>query len=403
MAGGQEKSLDAHVPIVFETGTDEAFFDALRGPWEQLDARCGKPSLFMSWQWQRLWWAHYGAGRRLHLLVARDDERLLGVMPMYLERGRLGRFPVRRLRSLGSGGDTAPDDLDPLLHPEFEEYVAQGFARRILKDRSEWDETSCTDLDPAKPFTRAFAEATRATPRVLLRGSKRHIVRGDLPTQWDDYLTRLGPHRRKGLRRKLRRFEAEPGASVTWHRGAAQVDAAFDRLVRLHHLRWQGRAESHAFASSAYLGFHRQLMHWLDETGALRLLELRARGQVFAMRYGYRWRDTFYDLQGGFDPAFADLSPGELGLSLAIEQAIREGCSAFDMLRGDYEHKRGLFKEQRSAVDLHVYRGPLMLGFVLGRDLVVEARRGLKALVERARRLTGGGRQAWAENSGFRV
>lgn len=381
MPAQHDQSPGSKVPISFEIGTDEACFDSLRDSWECLEQACGSRSLFMSWHWQRLWWEHYGAARHLRLFIARHESgQLLGILPMYLEPGRLGPFPIRRLRNVGSGGDTAPDDLDPLLHPQFADVVARGFARQILDARAQWDEAVCSDLDPDAPFSRAFAEAAGTTRAVLLRCASRSIVCADLPNRWDDYLEQLGAHRRKGLRRKLRKFESEDGSAVVWHRGAAQVDEAFDRLAGLHRLRWQARSSSHAFASETYLSFHRRLMHWLDEQGALRLLELRARGQGFAMRYGYRWRDTFYDLQTGFDPSFADLSPGELGLALAVEHAIGEGCTRFDLLRGDYEHKRGLFKQERRSEDLHAYHGLRTICLVRARSVAARGRRHLAAL-----------------------
>ena len=346
-------------PLVVEIGTDDACFDALRESWRELEQACASRSLFMSWQWQRLWWTHYGAGRQLRILIARDGQRLVGVLPMYLQTSRFGPLRLRRVRTMGAGGDTAPDDLDPLLHPDCAERVAGEFARVLLAPQAPWHAVSCPDLDPEAPFTRAVLSAAEQARRVFLRRTSRAIVCGPLPAKWDDYVNDLGAHRRKGLRRKLRKFESDGGA-VVWHEGAAEVDAAFDRLARLHQMRWSGRTAEHAFSSDQYLAFHRALMHILDDAGALRLLELRLQGQAIAMRYGYRWGDTFFDLQSGFDPAFADYSPGELCISHCIEHAIGEGCTAFDMLRGDYEHKRAFFKTERTSIELHVYRGMLL-------------------------------------------
>lgn len=343
-------------PLVIEVGTDESFFDALREPWEELDRVCGNRSLFMSWQWQRLWWTHYGAERQLHIFVARDERRLLGVLPMYQETRRSGPVQLSRLRTIGSGGDTAPDDLDPLLYPSHEQQIAAEFARALGQASSPWHIVSCPDLNPEAPFTRALVAVSVAAPRTLLRQSTRAIVCDALPEKWEEYVHDLGAHRRKGLRRKLRKFEAD-GGEVIWHRGAVAVDAGFDNLAALHKMRWSGRASEYAFSSDQYLAFHRALMHRLDELGSLRLMELRMQGRAIAMRYGYRLGETFFDLQSGFDPKFADYSPGELCISYCIEHAIGEGCSRFDMLRGDYEHKRALLKSERTSTDLTLYRG----------------------------------------------
>ena len=342
--------------LIFEVGADLAYFDALRDRWEELERVCGNRSLFMSWQWQRLWWTHYGAGRDLRIFVARDEKRLLGVLPMYQEKRRAGPFKIASLRTMGSGGDTAPDDLDPLLAPSHAERIAAEFARSLTQAQPPWPIVSCPDLAPEGPFARALLAASAAPPRILVRQSERAIVCDALPGDWEAYLHDLGAHRRKGLRRKLRKFEAD-GGEVIWHRGALAVNAGFDNLAMLHRMRWAGRSSEYAFSSDQYLAFHRALMHRLDEAGALRLMELRMQGRAIAMRYGYRLGDTFFDLQSGFDPKFSDYSPGELCISHCIERAIGEGCTHFDMLRGDYEHKRAFLKAERVSIDLTLYRG----------------------------------------------
>ena len=368
--------------LAIEVGTDEAYFDALRSDWENLERACGNRSLFMSWQWQRLWWAHYGAGRQLRLFVARDAQQVVGVLPMYQRTWRWGPLCLYQLRTVGSGGDTAPDDLDPLLHPEHAERVAAEFARRIAQPQLPWHVVSCPDLSPEAPFTRAVLTTPTEASSLLLRQSVRAIVCGSLPQEWERYVHDLGAHRRKGLRRKLRKFEGDCG-EVIWHRGAHAVDAAFDDLAKLHRMRWAGRSAEHAFSSDQYLAFHRALMHRLDDQGALRLLELRLRDRPIAMRYGYRWGDTFFDLQSGFDPEYADYSPGELCISYCIERAIAEGCSGFDMLRGDYEHKRAFFKTQRNSIDLTLYRGLALVAGLRLRSTLADTRRAIFSFASR--------------------
>lgn len=370
------QARDAKPSLAIEVGTDEAYFNAIREEWETLERAIGNPSLFMTWRWQRLWWTHYGVGRQLRIFVARDGQRLLGVLPMYEEMRTSGPFRLCRLRTVGSGGDTAPDDLDALLHPDYAQEIAAEFARRLTLPRTPWNIVSCPDLTPHAPFAMAFLEASRTHSFALLRRSERSIICGPLPDKWDKYLHDLGAHRRKGLRRKFRKFEADGGV-VVWHHGAEAVDAAFDNLARLHRMRWTGRTSEHAFSSEQYLAFHRALMHALDQQGALRLMELRIQGQPIAMRYGYRWGNTFFDLQSGFDPAFYEYSPGELCISFCVERAIGEGCSAFDMLRGDYEHKRAFFKTDRPSVDLTLYRGLVVIAAVHLKGLLSKMRAAL--------------------------
>lgn len=357
--------------MLIEIVSSVELFDALQMPWRELEARCQTSSLFVTWHWQRLWWKHYGQRRSLRILVAREGDRLLGVLPMYLERYYVRRLlPVTKLCLLGSGGDTAPDDLDPLILPDAAENVIQGFVECISRQLDGWSLLHCPDLRSDAPFTRALVSAGLRGKALMRISQPREIIFGTLPESWEAYLSALSAHRRKALRYKRRQFEQQDGAEVVSCDKAEDLDVALHRLAELHHLRWAGRTDKHAFSSTEYMNFHRELMQTLLRVNALRLTELRIQGKTVAMRYGYRMRDTFFDLQSGFDPAFSTLSPGELSVSFAIERAIREGCSVFDMLKGDYGHKRQFFSQSRSTVEVRLIRAMHLIWAYRLRDLL---------------------------------
>jgi CelD/BcsL family acetyltransferase involved in cellulose biosynthesis len=55
--------------------------------------------------------------------------------------------------------------------------------------------------------------------------------------------------------------------------------------------------------------------------------------------YGFCSHRRTYFYLTGFDREFAGTSPGTLVISHAIEQAVREGCTHFDFLRGAEKYK----------------------------------------------------------------
>ena len=279
-----------------EAITTVAQFDALQDHWRELEAACPTTSIFLTWEWQRLWWRHYGQARQLCILAAWDGGKLLGLLPLYIEKRRLrGVLPVRKLRQIGAGGDTAPDDLDPLLHAARMEPVATALADHVIQHLAGWGVLDFNDLQPDAPFTTALIDASRRNAAWLRVGEPSRITYGSLPATWNAFLAGLTSNRREVVRRKRRKFEQLDGARCIscWNEGAP-LDAAFDRLAELHRLRWTGRTDHPSFTTPEYLGFHRELMHALLARGRLRLLELELGGRSVAMLYGYRLGGSFY-------------------------------------------------------------------------------------------------------------
>ncbi|MBP6250841.1 MAG: GNAT family N-acetyltransferase [Leptothrix sp. (in: Bacteria)] len=339
--------------------TTEAL-EALRNDWVALQDRMPGTSVFMTWEWQFIWWKHYGQGQPLRVLVVKDGERVLGILPLYLQRRRVFKFfPVRLLRNVGTGGDTTPDDLDPLIDPDQVEAVAAALVDHLLTQPLGQDLTCLADFQPGSVFARLLHQGSVNRSRSLHEGSSATITYTPLPLSWDAYLESLHRDRRNVIRRFRRKLEATPGARLFTWSDLHSLDEGVDRLIELHHARWTEKGGSHAFRSDAYCGFHREVMRTLFAQGRLRLHGAEVDGHIVALLYCYRFRDRVLYFQGGFDPEVASLRPGLTLMGYAIEQAIAEGAQVFDMLRGEYDFKTQWAKRKRSTAQATVFEGSL--------------------------------------------
>jgi len=340
----------------------DAGFAALAADWEALQADAKLTSIFESFDWQHLWWQSYGRGRALRVLVARDGGVrdggvIVGLLALHIETVPMLRYPVRQLRFVGTGGDTFPDDLGPVLAAGREGETARALADAVMR-LDGWDVLLLTDLNPACPFTAAMEGSARRDGASCLAGTAEKISYADLPATWDAWLQTLSGDRRyrvRNIRKKLN--AAHPARFFVWTDPATLGDG-FDRLVHLHRKRWESAsgAHSHAFTSPEYLGFHRAVMAALLPRDRLRLYALELGGQVSAMYYFYRFRDAVYLMQSGFDPDFAAVKPGQVLLGYIIEHAIGEGNKVLDFLKGDHRYKDELASGERETRYLTAFR-----------------------------------------------
>ena len=327
----------------------------LRAEWDDLLHRSREASPFLSWDWQDAWWRAYGKSHALRIYTVRRDGRLVAILPLYREQVIvLPGLTCRRLRFVGTGGDTSPDYLGALLDPDHEAEAAIELSDGILSS-SDWDALWLSEVRVGSPFVAALEE--RATRRKLRlhAGPVTHITILPLSGSWDGLLANLDRHWRQEVRRRRRRLDELGGRCAVW-KDPATLDGAFDRLAELHRLRWSGRAERHAFSSPEYLSFHREVMHRFLERGWLRLFVLEVGGEAIAMRYCFRFQDEVFAFQSGFDPAYGRLSPGSVLMGHVVEQSIHEGAQLVDMLKGEHPHKEAWSREYRETTHLRLYR-----------------------------------------------
>jgi CelD/BcsL family acetyltransferase involved in cellulose biosynthesis len=341
--------------LAIEVLTSTAQFAALAPQWNRLHAEASAASVFNSWMWLYEWWSTYGAGRELRLLVAREGDQPVGLLPLYLERSALYGVPLRALRLVGIGGDTHPDDLGPVLARGAERHAAAALAHAALALPGA-DVWLFNDVDPASGFPAALEAAARALGLPLAEGAATRIALIELPRSWSQYMQALGRDARWRLRRSRRRL-AEAGRTrfFVWD-DPSRLEAALDRLAELHRARWAAAGgRSRAFGTPAYVAFHRSVIRSFFRRGWLRLYCLEVEGELAAMVYCYRFRNRIYLMQAGFDPKLARLGAGKVLLGYAIEHAIGEGNEAFDFLRGEHRYKDELATRHRETCNHAVF------------------------------------------------
>lgn len=308
----------------------------MRGAWNELLASSASNGVFLTHEWLASWWKHLAEGRRLSILVARDNERLTGILPLAERQADYARMMPRTLEFLGSGV-IGSDYLDAIIEPGREDEVNTAFAdyfhsRGLMLQLSQLRTGSCLVSSLAKSLTACGWAASdtklNICPYIDLQGKT-----------WETFLSGIGPNIRKNLNRYLRLLPKNFEMRVDCARMPKEAAAALDIVIDLHRKRWEAAGTSEAFQTPAVNAFHHDFARLAAERGWLRILLVWLNGRPAASLYGLLYGQKFYFYQSGFDPEFSKHSVGVAVMGLAIKTAIDEGALEYDFLHGDEEYK----------------------------------------------------------------
>lgn len=347
----------------FSTVTTDKELSRLQLDWQILLANSSANALFSSFELADIFWRVFGGGAKLRVVCVHKNNRLIAIFPLYLRQRRVMKlFSLRVLQWIGTGGDTSPDYLGGIVHSDYDDQHEALCGQAVNFLQNEWDVCELRDMQQ-----RIDIEGVRAACKsgLLHAGEKeRPIILAELATDWDSYLAKLSSNRRQQIRRARRKAFDQEGIQLDRLTGAEQLQHWFDSLVQLHHKRWQQKGEGeHAFNTTSYNDFHLSLMASMLEGNALRLWGLSKDGRLIAVLYCLTDGVTTYYYQGGFDTDFDELKPGMVLMSCAMEEAIKEGCAHFNMMKGDYDFKRSLAKEEDRTFNVTLVR-PTFSGLV---------------------------------------
>ena len=305
--------------------------------WDALAALDPHATLFQRARWLVRWEAALAGKRRMRTRAFRRDGVLVGVLAETLELHGLPSGPSELIRV--AGGDEVTDYLGPVAAPEDRAEVARAYLADLAEDRG-WDEVVLTGLVGDADWHEHFAQAAAGAGLGVIAADRQDVCpRIDLTGGLDGYLDRLPGRLRQELVRKARKLARDAGPfDIVSYAPADVAQGVEDFLTQVQ----RGEDEKAAFFRRPEMQqWFRDLAVEYGPDGTLRVHRLAIGELSAAMTVSLVDRDArMWGLyNSSFDPTLAALAPGMVLVWELIHEASAEGCTVFDLLRGDEPYK----------------------------------------------------------------
>ena len=319
--------------------------EPLEQHWDALAGASG--NVFATFEWNALWWRHFGADRELRVLVcARPGSGAAAIVPLYVWRRR----PVRILRLLGHGPG---DELGPVCAPAERSLAADAVRGAPARLGADVLLAECLHGDADWPALLGGRVVKReASPALALP-----------PGSWEDFLRTRSANFREQVRRRERRLAREHELHFRLAHDPDRLDDDLSTLFALHRARWG--AQRTAFGPDTH-AFHRAFARAALARGWLRLWLLELDGVPRAAWYGLRFGNAEAYYQSGRDPAWDRHSVGFVLLVHSIRAALEDGMREYRFLRGGEEYKARFADRDPGLETIALTRGPAGRAAVAG-------------------------------------
>ena len=311
-------------------------FDDAEGEWDSALRDSPAASIFLSPQWQQVWWASFGAGREMAGFSAPG-----GVASLCRTGGVIGFV----------GSPDTFDYNDFLARPGMEDV----FYRTLLDviEGWEWDTLKLDSLIEDSPTLAHLPDLARGRGYAVAVEYEDVTSGVTLPPDWERYLGLLTKKDRHELRRKQRRLDSQTQWRGYCLRDPRETMAAFDDFLALMRM---SRADKDDYMTAEREGFFRAIGRRMAELDRLRLffMEIDGRRAAASLCFDYRGARLLYN--SGYDPGLSYYSVGLLLHAMCVKDAIESGLEYFDFLRGPEPYKAHLGGRQKSLYRMVVKR-----------------------------------------------
>lgn len=333
----------------------EEYFSEMEQEWNDLLVSSGAGNIFLTWDWLYNWWKYFkDPHKKLFIVGSRNlDGTLVGVLPCYKQEQKRSFMPGS-IRFLGSE-IVCSEYMDLILLQGFELEIVQGMMNFILDNNHSIRELHLTDVGKNSnmvKFGLDFLE--KANSRYLTRKGQTCPYMC-LPETVDEFHGSLSQNMRSNIRRKYKNVFKNESAKIRLVEKESEIQESFNTLFSLHQERWASRGETGAFSTEALRKFHLDVGTSMLRKGWLKLYFLEIDSKTVASFYCFEFGGKYFYYQGGYDRSKEQLSPGLVLMGKIIEDAIIEGNTEFDFLRGVENYKWRWTKKYRETVDIYAY------------------------------------------------
>jgi CelD/BcsL family acetyltransferase involved in cellulose biosynthesis len=340
-----ESSPPRPAPTPLTTTVLHSFDDLapLAAEWDAAALAAGS-TVYMSYDWLRTWWQFYGAGHDLHLLLFRSDNRLAGMLPVYVQTLGRGSRALRVARLVGA--NIPPKVFDPPVPQELAPEIFDLLLNHLFGPNPCCDYLSFGPFSDLHRPSFELAEAARRFRSQTLATSQDaddvHTV-FLLPQDMEAYFASLSKNERKNRRKyELRTLEKDYQVREDCIADGPELAAEFDAFAAQHARQWAEQGKPGHFGSwPRALDYNRALVQAQARQGRVRILRILANDQVVSRQYAFAWGQSLdWELPSReVDGPWERFSLGPSGIVRMIAYAIQNGFTRIEGGLSHYDYK----------------------------------------------------------------
>jgi CelD/BcsL family acetyltransferase involved in cellulose biosynthesis len=307
-----------------------AVFTELAAEWDALAAQGMTDTPFQTLAYQQTWWQNLRpSNANLQTITVRQpDGELTAIACLYVTAEGIVYF---------NGCVEETDYLDLICTPENAAAAWTAVFDRLGSPQfPKWTTLELCNIPAASASRTVLPQLAQNQGLKATETISEVCPIIQLPDTFEAYLDNLDSKQRREINRKLRRAA---GANVTIHIVGPEDDLASEVTAFLELLQKSTFEKREWLTDSRRAVFHETAQSALAN-GTLQLMFAEVNGQKAAALFNFDYQDRIWVYNSGLDPsAFGALSLGVVLTAKAIEQAIENGRSQFDFLRGSETYK----------------------------------------------------------------
>jgi len=321
--------------------------EQLREQWDLL-VQQENGDIYQTFDWCRIWWKHFGHGRRLRLFLFNHRQQLVAVVPWFIDE--LGWYPLRVRVAKFLGAEYTLTECNPVIRPEcLNEVLRQMLDHLVRVERCDAMRIGPTNTNHSLLRRLREGETGRSGLTVLKDAHEAPVSVFPIPESFNNYLSSLDKKERSNYKHSANMLAKAFATDWRVFSEGAELESEFDRFADMHQLQWEQKGRGGHFIDwPGSFDFHKELISVFGRQDRVRLIRLSADGEPVSYRYSLVLGSVCYTRLTArlVGKAWDRFGLGRFGMVNFVRLAIEAGMKVIDAGQGHYDFKQNLGAEE---------------------------------------------------------
>lgn len=327
--------------------------------WKSLLPQTPKTSFFHTFDWFETYWKHYGASRKMRVLIVQAEGRPIGIVPLCVQKERYHVGKVRVLTYPLSDWGLWYGPIGP------NQSATMFMAARHLRDtRRDWDLLDLRWTPNEQRVRNGLSRSLKSVGWGVQEREYQQTSNIELEGQdWESYFAKRSKKWRHETRRQKRALANQGEVTFERYRPLSAAEGEgdpnwdfYESCLAVSKQSWQATSRTgNTLCHEHVQPFLRDCHATAARLGMVDMTMLRLDGTPIAFQYNYLYDGTIFGLRMGYDNNLAHLSAGSNLLNESLQDSFQRGDRLIEMGIGESRYKQRVRTSLETSYRLTYY------------------------------------------------
>jgi CelD/BcsL family acetyltransferase involved in cellulose biosynthesis len=319
--------------------------------WNKLLSECSKPSVFQSFEWNKVWWETLGGKYQLRIYTLENENGdFCALAPLCIGVEPNKWLPTNTLRIMGTRDHSS--DYGEILFNETYNLNFDEFFDFIFNEFNGFKNVILSHLRDNGPTYSKLMD-------YISRKNKHHLIEFQTEAPSIDLSSAEENQKllnKKNIKRKVNYFKNKGTLEFKEIKTFEDAESNFDLFFEQHIQRRKIAGGESIFISDLHRNFYKNIFRELQKTNQVHFSAVIYNNEPIAYHFGFTNSDKFIWYKPSFEVKIMKKSPGEVLIYFLLKNCIEKQIKEFDFTVGMENFKYRFSNKNKKIYRITFYK-----------------------------------------------